>query len=183
MIRGLDIRTIPEALRLAPDMRVTYITGNRPVAPYHGTDIMASLRMQVLVDGMSVYHGRKAEMEWTKISIAIEDIGRIKVIGGPTAASDGTHVAAGIINIITRHFEETGNPTSEFIKAVMVSKASISATAGHLESTVTDLYQYNAVLQNGTDRGFRVSATESEQLLVKNNFDRNNHFLTIDYSL
>jgi iron complex outermembrane receptor protein len=106
MIRNLNIRTIPEALRLVPGMTVTYLSGNEPVVSYHGTNIMAPRRMQVLVDGMSVYRTGKAEMDWTQIPVNIEDIDRIEVIRGPNTSSYGENAAVGVVNIITRHPED-----------------------------------------------------------------------------
>lgn len=106
MIRNLDIRTIPEALRLVPGMTVTYISGNQAEVSYHGTNVMAPRRMQVLVDGMSVYRTGKAEMDWSQIPVSIEDIERIEVVRGPNSASYGANSAVGVVNIITSHPED-----------------------------------------------------------------------------
>lgn len=106
MIRNLDIRTIPEALRLVPGMTVTYVSGNQPEVSYHGTNVLAPRRMQVLVDGMSVYRTGKAEMDWSQIPVSIEDIDRIEVVRGPDSASYGANSAVGVINIITNHPED-----------------------------------------------------------------------------
>jgi iron complex outermembrane receptor protein len=106
MIRNLDIRTIPEALRLVPGMTVTYVAGNQPEVSYHGTNIMAPRRMQVLIDGMSVYRTGKAEMDWSQIPVSIEDIDRIEVVRGPNSASYGANSAVGVVNIITKHPED-----------------------------------------------------------------------------
>jgi iron complex outermembrane receptor protein len=67
---------------------------------------MAPRRMQVLVDGMSVYRTGKAEMDWTQIPVNIEDIDRIEVIRGPNTSSYGENAAVGVVNIITRHPED-----------------------------------------------------------------------------
>ena len=106
MLRNLDIRTIPEALRLVPGMTITYVAGNQAEVSYHGTNIMAPRRMQVLVDGMSVYRTGKAEMDWSQIPVSIEDIDRIEVVRGPNSASYGANSAVGVVNIITRHPED-----------------------------------------------------------------------------
>lgn len=114
MIRNLNIRTIPEALRLVPGMTVTYVAGNQPEVSYHGTNIMAPRRMQVLLDGMSVYRTGKAEMDWSQIPVSIEDIDRIEVIRGPNSASYGANAAVGVVNIITRHPEDDWGSRTKF---------------------------------------------------------------------
>ena len=103
MIQYLDIRLIPEALRLVPGMTVTYVAGNQAEVSYHATNIMAPRRMQVLVDDMSVYRTGKAEMDWSIIPVSMEDIAQIEVVRGPNSSSYGANSAVGIVKIITEH--------------------------------------------------------------------------------
>jgi len=156
MIRNLDIRTIPEALRLVPGMTVTYMTGNRPVASYHGTNIMAPRRMQVLVNGMSVYRTGKAEMEWSQIPVAIEDIDRIEVIRGPNAASYGTNAAVGVINIITRH------PEDDWGSRVRVHQGSDGVKDAYLRHGGSfGRHSYRLSLSQSSDDGFDKDSTDN----------------------
>ena len=55
-IRALGISSVADALRLVPGMAVGQGSGNDYRINYHGTNGMVPRRMQVLVDGMSVYH-------------------------------------------------------------------------------------------------------------------------------
>ncbi len=107
MIRDLGLRTYPEVLRLVPGMTVQDKAGNFPVVQYHGTNFQAPRRIQVLVDGISVYRTGKAEMDWTQIPAALEDVDRIEVVRGPNAASYGANSMVAVINIITRHPSES----------------------------------------------------------------------------
>ena len=101
LIRGSGARDVPELMRLVPGMMVGYSAGNLPNVNYHGTNISEARRMQVLVDGRSVYRPGLATVDWTDIPLAIEDIERIEVFRGPNTAAYGANALMGVINIIS----------------------------------------------------------------------------------
>lgn len=107
LIQATGIRELPEILRLVPGMAVAARDGWQHVASYHGTSYKDSRRMQVLVDGRSVYQAGLATIDWNDIPLAIEDIERIEVVRGPNTAAYGANAMLGIINIITRHPEDS----------------------------------------------------------------------------
>jgi iron complex outermembrane receptor protein len=77
---------------------------------YHGTQAAEHRRLQVLIDGRSVFKPGLARVEWNDIPLAIEDIARIEVIRGPNSAAYGANSYLGVINILTKHpQEEHGN--------------------------------------------------------------------------
>lgn len=102
-LRSLGIRTVPEALRLVPGMAVTRAAGSDYRIGYHGTNILSPRRMNVLVDGISVYRPAFSEVVWSQLPLAVEDIERIEVTRGPNSASYGPNSMLAVINIITRH--------------------------------------------------------------------------------
>lgn len=65
-----------------------------------------SRRMQVLVDGRSIYLPSFGGVRWDAIPLALDDIERIEVVRGANAASFGANSFTGVINIITRHPED-----------------------------------------------------------------------------
>lgn len=101
LIRATGARDIPEILRLVPGMMVGYLYGHRGNVNYHGTNTTEARRMQVLVDGRSVYRPGLATVDWTDIPLAIEDIERIEVFRGPNTATYGANALMGVINIIS----------------------------------------------------------------------------------
>jgi len=101
LIRGSGARDVPELMRLVPGMMVGYSAGNLANVNYHGTNISEARRMQVLVDGRSVYRPGLATVDWTDIPLAIEDIERIEVFRGPNTAAYGANALMGVINIIS----------------------------------------------------------------------------------
>src|SRR5512139_2616870 len=76
MIKASGFRTISDLFRLVPGMYVSYFTGNQPIVSYHGTTDQYSRRMQVLVDGRSVYLPPFSSVDWEDIPLQIVDIER-----------------------------------------------------------------------------------------------------------
>lgn len=103
VIKRYGIRSIPEALRLVPGMEVNQAIGSQYQINYHGSNIRLPRRMNVLVDGISVYRPGFSEIFWTQLPVALEDVARIEVTRGPNSAAYGPNSMLAVINIITRH--------------------------------------------------------------------------------
>jgi iron complex outermembrane receptor protein len=102
MIRASGFRDIPDLFRLVPGFTVAYTRDNTWGVGYHGLADAFSRRMQVLIDGRSVYTAAFGEVPWSSLPLSIEDIERIEVVRGPNSAAYGSNAFLGIINIITR---------------------------------------------------------------------------------
>lgn len=102
LIKASGARDISEVLRLVPGMMVGNLTGNQPTVNYHGTNASQARRMQVLLDGRSLYRAGLATVEWSDITVAMEDIERIEVFRGPNTVSYGANALMAVVNIITR---------------------------------------------------------------------------------
>jgi iron complex outermembrane receptor protein len=102
MIRASGFRDIPELFRLVPGFAVAYTRDNSWGVGYHGLADAFSRRMQVLIDGRSVYTAAFGEVPWASLPLSIEDIERIEVVRGPNSATYGSNAFLGIINIITK---------------------------------------------------------------------------------
>ena len=107
MIEAYDGYELVDVLRLVPGFQVTHPRGFRNATSYHGLGSEYSSRMQVQIDGRSVYTPILGHVEWAELPIEAEDIERIEVIRGPNAASYGANSFTAIINIITNHASET----------------------------------------------------------------------------
>lgn len=103
MIERSGARELTDILRLVPGMQVDYFSGHFPVVSYHGMSDLFSRRMQVLVDGSSVYLPSSGGVIWRDLPWQLEDIERIEVVRGPAAATYGPNSFLAVINIITRH--------------------------------------------------------------------------------
>jgi iron complex outermembrane receptor protein len=100
---------IPDLLRLVPGFQVGHATGAVFAPGYHGANDQWPRRMEVLVDGRSVFLNTVAAVEWSALGLAKEDIERIEVVRGPNAPSFGSNAVFGSINFVTRApFMSTG---------------------------------------------------------------------------
>lgn len=102
MIQASGFRSVPDLMRLVPGMYVGFADANRPVVSFHGATDEFSRRMQILIDGRSVYLPPFGGVNWADLPLQVEDIERIEVVRGPSSASHGTNSFYGVINIITR---------------------------------------------------------------------------------
>jgi iron complex outermembrane receptor protein len=103
MIRAAGVRNLSEVFRLVPGFQVGFENGHRHVVGYHGLADEFSRRLQVLIDGRSVYLPSFGGVSWSDLPVALDDIERIEVIRGPNAASYGANSFLAIISITTRH--------------------------------------------------------------------------------
>jgi len=155
MIEASGIRNVPELLRLVPGFQVGYDYGSllapqqSPVT-YHGYSDAFSRKMQVLIDGRSVYEPFLGGVRWSELGLMIDDIDRIEVVRGPNGASYGSNAVLGAINIITRHpSQEQGGGT------VGVDYDSSSLRQGlYRYSNSSQKYSYRLTTFYSEDSGF-----------------------------
>lgn len=104
LIQASGARTLPDVLRLVPGMLVVPAVGNPPqtTVNYHGSSANQARRLQVLIDGRSVYRTAFAQVGWDDLPLAIEDIERIEVFRGPNTVSYGANALMAVVNVITR---------------------------------------------------------------------------------
>lgn len=102
MIEASGFTEIAELMRLVPGMVVGFDRAHSPVVGYLMLETFLSRRMQVLVDGRSIYAPTLGGPVWSMLPLNIDDIERIEVIRGANAASYGSNSFLGVINIITR---------------------------------------------------------------------------------
>lgn len=103
MIRALPIRDLNDVFRLVPGFQTYPNTTEAGRVTYHGlTDEEFSPRLQVLVDGRSMYSPAfRNGTNWALIPVALEDIERIEIVRGTNAVTYGSNAFLGVINIIT----------------------------------------------------------------------------------
>lgn len=101
-IRRSGIRSIPDALRMAPGIRVTRLSTGRYSVTARGFAWEFADKILVLVDGRSVYSPLFSGTEWENLDLPIEEVERIEVIRGPGGTMWGSNAVNGVINIITK---------------------------------------------------------------------------------
>ncbi len=106
-IRRSGATSIPEALRMAPGVEVARIGTDKWAINIRGFNGRFADKLQVLIDGRSVYNPLFAGVQWEQQDTLMEDIERIEVIRGPGAAVWGANAVNGVINIITKKAADT----------------------------------------------------------------------------
>jgi iron complex outermembrane receptor protein len=111
-IQRAGVLSIPEALRLAPNMQVTQLTsgayqiGARGFAGSPDTQNFSN-KILILIDGRSVYSPLFSGIEYDMQDVLMDDVERIEVISGPGATLWGANAMNGVINIITRNAHDS----------------------------------------------------------------------------
>ncbi|MGE3332006.1 MAG: TonB-dependent receptor plug domain-containing protein [Rhodospirillaceae bacterium] len=99
--------TIPEMLRLAPNLDVAQINASEYAISSRGFNNNIADKLLVLIDGRSVYTPIFAGVYWDMQYVPRQDIERIEVISGPGGTLWGANAVNGVINIITRSSRAT----------------------------------------------------------------------------
>lgn len=106
-IRRSGATTLPEALRLAPNLHVAQAHASGYMITARGFANSAANKLLVLIDGRSVYTPLFSGVFWDAQDVLLEDVDRIEVISGPGGTLWGTNAVNGVINVITRSSKET----------------------------------------------------------------------------
>ncbi len=106
-IRRSGATTLPEALRLAPNLQVARADSVQYAISARGFNNAIGNKLLVLVDGRTIYTPLFSGVFWDQQDILLEDIDRIEVISGPGAALWGANAVNGVINVITRSAQDT----------------------------------------------------------------------------
>lgn len=112
VIAGEDIRrsgvtSLPEALRLAPNLQVARIDARQYAISARGFNNAIANKLLVLIDGRTVYTPLFSGVFWDAQDTLLEDVERIEFISGPGATLWGSNAVNGVINVITRRASDT----------------------------------------------------------------------------
>ncbi|MEO8384186.1 MAG: TonB-dependent receptor plug domain-containing protein, partial [Betaproteobacteria bacterium] len=99
--------TLPEVLRLAPNLDVARADTNTYAISARGFNTLTANNLLVLIDGRTVYSVLFSGVFWEAQQVMLEDIERIEVISGPSTTLWGSNAVNGVINIITRRARDT----------------------------------------------------------------------------
>ncbi|MDH5480054.1 MAG: TonB-dependent receptor [Nitrosomonas sp.] len=106
-IRRSGATSIPEALRMAPGVHVARIGTDKWAVSIRGFNGRLANKLQILMDGRSVYTPMFSGVLWQQQDTMLEDIERIEVVRGPNATAWGVNAVNGVINIITKKAADT----------------------------------------------------------------------------
>src|SRR6267154_1854284 len=106
-IRRSGVTSLPEALRLAPNLEVAQVNSHDWAISARGFDTTLANKLLVMIDGRTVYTPLYAGVFWDAQNVLLEDLERIEVISGPGGTLWGANAVNGVINIITKSAKDT----------------------------------------------------------------------------
>jgi iron complex outermembrane receptor protein len=106
-IRRSGATSLPEALRLAPNLQVARVSAGSYAISARGFNNSIGNKLLVLVDGRTVYTPLFSGVFWDQQDVMLEDVERIEVISGPGATLWGANAVNGVINVITKPAADT----------------------------------------------------------------------------
>jgi len=177
--------SLPEILRLAPNLQVAQITADTFAISARGFNSAAADKLLVLIDGRSVYTPYFSGVLWDRQYVLPDDIERVEVISGPGGTLWGANAVNGVINIITRKSSETQGGTVELGGGNLERRASVQY-GGKLNDDLSyrayfsgfsyadDRTSTGADARDGWDQtqgGFRIDSTKpGDRVTVQGDF-------------
>lgn len=101
-IKRAGARSLPEALRLAPNLQVAQINSNQYAISARGFNSATANKLLVMIDNRVVYTPLFSGVFWDAQDVMVQDIDRIEVISGSAGTLWGANAVNGVINIITK---------------------------------------------------------------------------------
>ncbi|MBS99974.1 MAG: hypothetical protein CMI01_15035 [Oceanospirillaceae bacterium] len=126
MIDAAGLQTLPDIMRLVPGFQSYMVGANRTSTSYHGASDDWPNRIEVMVDGRSVYLPLLSTVDWNTLAIGLEDVERIEVVRGSNVPTQGSNAFFGSINIITRE------PAAEHGTRVTATLGASDTRNGHI---------------------------------------------------
>ncbi|MEY2545896.1 MAG: iron complex outerrane recepter protein [Verrucomicrobiota bacterium] len=106
-IERAGVTNIPDALRLGTELEVAQLDGHTWAISTRGFNTTVANKMQVLMDGRSLYTPLFSGVFWDVQQTFLPDLEQIEVIRGPGATLWGANAINGVINIRTKSADET----------------------------------------------------------------------------
>jgi iron complex outermembrane receptor protein len=103
-----DAMSLPEVLRLAPNLNVQQVDASQYAVTargFNGTE--TANKLLVLIDGRTVYTPLQSQVFWNLHSPLLEDLQQIEVISGPGGTLYGPNAVNGVVNITSKDAHDT----------------------------------------------------------------------------
>jgi len=131
---------VADLFRLVPGFQVYFNHANKPGVTYHALGGDFPRRLEVKVDGRSVYESIFSSVEWNTLAIGLDDIDYIEVVRGSNAPADGSNAFLASINIVTRSslMDDGLSVRTQFgNQGIRNSSVSYSGKIGQLDQRIT----------------------------------------------
>lgn len=108
-VRRTGANSLPEALRLAPNLDVARVNASTYAITARGLNQPTGTanKLLVLIDGRTIYSTLFSGVFWDSQNVLLDDLDRIEVISGPGGTLWGANAVNGVINIVSRSSADT----------------------------------------------------------------------------
>lgn len=142
-IEASGATTIVELMAFVPGMARAFRSNREMSIAYHGLHSINPKRMQVLIDGMSIYDAGLSQVDWRHIPLTPEQIERIEITRSPSAAIYGSNGFNGIINFISRKIPEQAKLKAQLYQnSDQTQQINVSGKLGDMGNAIALHYQY-----------------------------------------
>ena len=155
-IQRSGVTNIPDVLRMAPGIQVAKISSSEWAVTARGFNGRFANKLLVLLDGRTVYTPTFAGVRWENLDLVLNDIESIEIIRGSGASVWGHNAVNGVINIITKHTEDT-------------QQGLVTVTAGTEENAIVELRYGDQLDPNTHYRVFGKFLRRDESIDLQNN--------------
>ena len=102
MIDASGALKVSDLFRLVPGMQAYDVHTNKHGVTYHGMSDDFPNKLEVMINGRSVYLPLLSTVAWETMGLTVDDIDYIEVVRGSNVPTHGSNAFLGAINIITR---------------------------------------------------------------------------------
>jgi iron complex outermembrane receptor protein len=106
-IRNAGSASLPEALRLAPNLQVAQVDARNYAITARGFNNPFENKLLVMIDGRTVYSPLFSGVYWDAQDVVLEDLQRIEVVSGAGGTMWGANAVNGVVNIVSRSSADT----------------------------------------------------------------------------
>lgn len=106
-IRRSGATTLPEALRIAPNLQVARVNAGSYAISARGFNSPFSNKLLAMIDGRTIYTPLFSGVFWDAQDVMLEDLDRVEVVSGPGGTMWGANAVNGVINVVSRSAAET----------------------------------------------------------------------------
>jgi len=138
-IRRSGATSIAELLQRVPGFQVGRLSGNMWAINARSPAGRLSRQILVMIDGRKVYNPTINSVNWNRLDTYLPDIKQIEIILGPGGSLWGANAANGVINIVTKHSNDSQGTTGY-----------AQAATSHLDYDAGGRYGYQT--ENGSGR-------------------------------
>lgn len=162
MIRASGARDLAELFQMVPGFHWGMPRGGRDVVAYHGLSGQFSQRMQVLLNGRSLYAPYLfGGVDWASLTITLDDVDYIEVLRGSNSATYGANAFLGVANIVTRTAAQSAGARAEVSagsNGILDASARIAAEFGSVRWRLSGGSRRDDGLENTVDNNSKAFA-------------------------